>query len=229
MRRQRLRGLALAALLLLPGGRAQAAEQLPVHGGSVSGSVVTVDKKGRHGRAGVVVSVACEGGDGAGAGGAATPRIRQRDTAFDPALTVITVGTTVEFPNDDKIFHNVFSLSEPAKFDLGLYKSGTTRSVTFRRPGVVDVYCNIHPQMVAKIKVMENEHWAITRSDGSFKIDHLPPGRHAITAWQPSGESRSSEIVIAAGETTRAELELPEATPGHGHLRKDGTPYGRYK
>jgi plastocyanin len=217
-------GLALGALVLAPRGPARSAGH-----GSVSGTVVTSDKKGKHGRGGVVVSVSSLGGDEESPSAGTTPKIRQRDAAFDPALTVVTVGTTVEFPNEDKIFHNVFSLSEPAKFDLGLYKSGSSKAVTFRRPGVVDVYCNIHPQMVAKIKVMENEHWAITRSDGSFKIDHLPPGRHTITAWQPNGESRASEIVVAAGETTRAELELPEPAPGHGHLRKDGTPYGRYK
>src|SRR5262249_18209212 len=150
-------GLALAALLLLPGGRARSAPH-----GALSGSVVTVDGKGRHPRAGVVVSV---DGDEDSPSVGSPPKIRQRDAAFDPALIVVTVGTTVEFPNEDKIFHNVFSLSEPAKFDLGLYKSGTSKSVTFRRPGVVDVYCNIHPQMVAKIKVMANAHWAITRSD----------------------------------------------------------------
>jgi plastocyanin len=222
MRRQRLMvGLALLALVMVPRGVARSAAH-----GSVTGSVITVDKKGRHPRGGVVVSI---DGSSETPSPAAAPKIRQRDTAFDPALTVVTVGTTVEFPNEDKIFHNVFSLSEPAQFDLGLYKSGSSKAVTFRRPGVVDVYCNIHPQMVAKIKVMENEHWAITRSDGSFKIDHVPPGRHTITAWQPNGESRSSELVVAAGEAARAELEIPEPSPGHGHLRKDGTPYGRYK
>jgi len=71
--------------------------------------------------------------------------IRQREKQFDPPLTVVVRGTTVDFPNEDKIFHNVFSVSRPARFDLGLYKSGTMKSVEMKRSGVVDVYCNIHP------------------------------------------------------------------------------------
>jgi plastocyanin len=79
--------------------------------------------------------------------------IRQRDLSFLPGIMVVPTGTTIEFPNDDKVFHNVFSVSSAARFDLGLYKSGTSKEVTLKRPGVVDVYCNIHPQMAARIKV----------------------------------------------------------------------------
>ena len=82
--------------------------------------------------------------------------IDQREKQFDPPLTIVVQGTTVDFPNEDKIFHNVFSVSRPARFDLGLYKSGTTKSVEMKRAGTVDVYCNIHPDMIAKVKVLDN-------------------------------------------------------------------------
>ncbi len=196
--------------------------------GAVGGSVVTVDKGGRERpRGGVVVYLS--GLPPARAPDKGAPRIRQHELQFDPALTVVTVGTTVEFPNDDKVFHNVFSLSEPAKFDLGLYKSGSAKAVTFRRPGVVDVYCNIHPQMVAKIKVLENDYWALTKADGTFRIEHVPPGSYPITAWQPSGDAVEGTVIVGAGGVATVKLTIPEPRPGHAHLRKDGTPYGRYK
>src|SRR4029078_815115 len=87
--------------------------------------------------------------------------IKQREKQFEPPLTVVVKGTTIDFPNEDKIFHNVFSVSRAARFDLGLYKSGTAKSVEMKRAGVVDVYCNIHPDMIAKVKVLDNAYYTI--------------------------------------------------------------------
>ncbi len=159
----------------------------------------------------------------------AVPEIHQRDQQFAPDLTVVTRGSTIAFPNDDKIFHNVFSVSEPARFDLGLYKSGESKSVQFDRPGVVDVYCNIHPQMAAKIKVLDTPYYALTANNGSFFIPNVPPGTYPIVAWQPYGAEYHGSVTVASGGSATVSIQLTEGEKERRHLRKDGQPYGRYK
>jgi plastocyanin len=160
---------------------------------------------------------------------ATPPKITQKDKTFLPSLTVVTKGTTIEFPNEDKIFHNVFSVSSPAKFDLGLYKSGTTKSVTFKEAGVVDVYCNIHPEMVAKVKVIDSAYYAVTKADGAFELSGVPTGKYPITAWQASGDEWHGEVEVTDGGTATLTISLVEGKSSKKHLRKDGTPYGRYQ
>jgi plastocyanin len=155
--------------------------------------------------------------------------IHQKNQTFRPDLVVVPKNSTVEFPNDDKIFHNVFSLSRAARFDLGLYKSGSTRSVEVRRAGVVDVYCNIHPNMVSQIKVVDTPFHAVTGADGRFRITGIPPGSYPVTAWVPYGEEYKGQVVVEPGKTARLELSLKAGQPPRRHLRKDGTPYGRYQ
>ena len=155
--------------------------------------------------------------------------IRQREKQFDPPLTIVVKGTTIDFPNEDKIFHNVFSVSRPARFDLGLYKSGTAKSVEMKRTGTVDVYCNIHPEMIAKVKVLENAYYTITGSDGAFAIENVPPGEYPVVAWLPSGDEAKGTVVVKAGEVAQVKLEVTEVAKKDTHTRKDGTPYGRYK
>ena len=155
--------------------------------------------------------------------------IRQREKEFDPPLTIVVKGTTVDFPNEDKIFHNVFSVSRPARFDLGLYKSGTAKSVEMKRPGTVDVYCNIHPEMIAKVKVLDNAYYTITGSDGAFKIENVPAGEYPIVAWLPTGDEARGTVVVKPGAAAEVKLEVSEVARKDTHTRKDGTPYGRYK
>ena len=157
------------------------------------------------------------------------PQVRQRDLQFVPSLTVIVQGTTVDFPNEDKVFHNVFSFSEAAKFDLGLYKSGTSRSVTFRRPGVVNLYCNIHPEMISKIKVLPTHYYSVVGKDGTFRIDHVPPGTYPLVAWQSYGPEFHGEVTVGSAGAPAVAIQLTVGQPELLHLRKDGTPYGRYK
>lgn len=196
--------------------------------GTVSGAVaVSRDGEAKDDRSGVVVYL--EGVPGVPP---TTPRLkqmRQKDLSFAPGFMVVTKGSTVEFPNDDKVFHNVFSVSKAAKFDLGLYKSGESKSVTFKQPGTIDVYCNIHPQMAAKIKVVDNGFFAITLADGSFKIKSVPPGTYPIVAWLPNASEARGEVTVTAGGSASVNLSLSEADAKRSHLRKDGTPYGRYK
>lgn len=154
--------------------------------------------------------------------------LRQVNKTFVPAVSAVLRGTEVHFPNDDMIFHNVFSLSKAKRFDLGLYKSGTTRSITLTRPGIIDVYCNIHPEMAAKILVLENPYFAITGADGSFAIPGVPPGTYPYVAWHARGEPIRGELTVVASATTRLDITSIETPQSNLHTRKDGAPYGRY-
>ena len=206
---------ATLATLVLVDARATAVPGVGAAGGNV----------GRHG-----VLVYLEGVPGPDAEPpAAHARILQKDLTFSPDVSIMIKGTTVDFPNDDKVFHNVFSLSEPARFDLGLYKSGDSKSVQFNRPGVVDIYCNIHPQMAAKVKVLDTRYFAISTETGAFFIPNVPSGTYPIVAWQPYGEPARGTITVGAGQTTNVTLALPPPEAKGRHLRKDGTPYGRYQ
>jgi plastocyanin len=155
--------------------------------------------------------------------------IRQREKQFDPPVTIVVRGTTVDFPNDDKFFHNVFSVSRPARFDLGLYKSGSTKSVEMKRAGTVDVYCNIHPNMIARVKVLDNGFYTITDGQGRFQIAGVPPGEVAVVAWLPTGDQATGKVTVTARGVVDVTLEVSATVRKESHLRKDGTPYGRYK
>jgi plastocyanin len=221
-----------AALVLLAMAAAPVGPAASAGAGAVAGHVRITKNGGPKGdRSQVVVYLegVPEPARGAGAPAGAATKIRQRDNTFWPGLVVVRRGESVEFPNEDKVFHNVFSVSEAAKFDLGLYKSGTSKVVTFREPGVVNVYCNIHPEMVAEILVVDTSHYAITAADGSFRIPGVPPGKYGIVAWQAHGEPRRGAVTVASGATAEVSFDLEEVEVSRRHLRKDNTPYGRYK
>jgi plastocyanin len=110
-------------------------------------------------------------------------RMLQKDKRFSPDLLVIPIGSSVDFPNADPFFHNVFSMYDGKRFDLGLYESGASRTVTFTRPGVCYVFCNIHPEMSAFIVVVDTLFAAVSRSDGMFTIADLPEGEYRVSAW----------------------------------------------
>ncbi len=109
--------------------------------------------------------------------------MEQKDLQFVPHVLAIQVGTTVEFPNSDPLAHNVFSISEAKRFNLGLYSRGTVRRLKFERPGVVDLLCNVHLEMSGFIVVVKNPYFARTSSDGAFRIDGVPAGRHQLHYW----------------------------------------------
>jgi len=213
--------------LLLAGAGAARAET-----GRVAG-VVTVDQSNgapKRDRSGVVVYLeGVPSGAAPRPAGGPPPRIRQKEQQFTPRLTVVPKGTTVEFPNEDKIFHNVFSVSDSAKFDLGLYKSGESKAVTFKRAGTVDVYCNIHPNMIARIKVVDSPYYALTAADGSFELRDVPAGSYTVVAWPAQGKEDRREVTVGPGPAARVELRVVEGKTQTTHMRKDGTPYGRYK
>jgi plastocyanin len=156
-------------------------------------------------------------------------RIYQRDKQFTPAVSVALLGSSIEFPNDDNIFHNVFSLSKALRFDLGLYKSGASKTVKAKKLGVIDVFCNIHPQMAAKVLVLDTKYYAMTEADGEFKIQGVPPGSYELVAWQRRGKEVSQRVTVGPGSKSELRVEVIESDERERHLRKDGTPYGRYE
>jgi plastocyanin len=136
--------------------------------------------------------------------------ITQRDKTFLPAVIAAPVGSTVNFPNQDTIFHNVFSLSGPEPFDLGLYRAGESRARTFGQPGTYRVFCNIHPQMTALMVIVPTPYVAVAGREGRFTLD-LPPGRYRLTAMSDRAAPVSVEIVSSAGASVAPELVLDES------------------
>ena len=132
-----------------------------------------------------------------------TVEIAITDKVYAPHVVVVPVGSTVRFPNHDPFNHNVFSVSEPNAFDLGLYGRGETKSHTFTRPGLVRVYCNVHPRMVAYVHVMANRYYTQPSADGSFTIDNVPAGRYRLRVWH---ERIPTEVVKDAGPDMQIEL-----------------------
>jgi len=118
----------------------------------------------------------------------------QRHEAFVPYVLAVTVGTTVDFTNSDRTYHNVFSLSKPRRFDLGRYATGQSKSVRFDRPGVVRVFCEIHSHMSAFILVFAHRFFATTDAEGRYRIDNVPPGAYTIVAWN-DGEARETRTM----------------------------------
>jgi plastocyanin len=148
----------------------------------------------------------------AGALPAARAQIRQEGEAFVPQLVAITRGSTVEFPNADPYFHNVFSLSRGATFDLGRFPRGESRSRTFTRPGLVKVYCHLHSHMSAAIMVFDHPHFSVPETSGAFAIEDVPAGSYRLAAWHERIGENTKAITIQAGVTSRIEFSLPVAT-----------------
>jgi plastocyanin len=135
--------------------------------------------------------------------------IAQRDEAFVPRVTAVTRGSTVEFPNFDAYFHNVFSLSRGASFDLGRFRRGDKRERLFTRAGIVKVYCHIHSEMAATILVFDHRLYATPATDGSFAIDDVAPGTYQLSAWHERIGETAKAIQVIGGEAASVEFSLP--------------------
>ena len=129
-------------------------------------------------------------------------RIDQRNETFVPHVLAIVAGTTVDFPNSDLTYHNVFSLSRAKSFDLGRYAVGKSKAVRFDKPGIVRVFCEIHSHMSAFILVFSHRYFAVTDPDGTYRIDNVPPGSYNVFVWNESLplESRRVTLPDAGGE-----------------------------
>ena len=159
-----------------------------------------------------------------------TVRLLQKDKRFRPHVLAVTVGTAIEFPNQDPFFHDVFSIYHGKPFDLGLYESGAVRTVRFTQRGVSYIFCNIHPDMSAAVVALSTPYFAVTARDGSFHIPNVPPGLYRLEIWHELAaaselKSRSHEIEITAGDTALATMTLHAADNHDDHMNKYGEPY----
>jgi len=135
--------------------------------------------------------------------------VTMKSKAFLPRVTVVAVGASVEFPNQDAIFHNVFSVSGENRFDLQLYKKPKTASKVFEHPGVVRIYCNIHPQMSGFVLVRDNPFWAKVAADGSYTIPEVPAGSWVLKAWhERAGESAPQTVQVKDAGTLETSFTL---------------------
>jgi plastocyanin len=155
----------------------------------------------------------------------------QKNKSFEPHVLVIPVGSQVEFPNKDPFFHNVFSLFEGKRFDLGLYESGSTRSLSFERPGISYLFCNIHSEMSAVIIALETPYYATSNQTGEITIPDVPAGRYWMHVWKegvPQGtlKTLSRPVLISTDSTSLGKLIVPDnASVPLAHKNKYGRDY----
>jgi plastocyanin len=158
-------------------------------------------------------------------------RLVQKNKSFEPHILVVPAGSMVEFPNRDPFFHNVFSLFEGKKFDLGLYEAGTSRMVRFDRPGISYIFCNIHPEMSAVVITLATPLYAIGNSNGQIALSGVPYGRYLMHIWSEgmgpeNAQPLTREITIAENATGLGVIRVPEANgQSMGHKNKYGRDY----
>jgi plastocyanin len=207
------------ALLLL----SALAAAVPAAAGTVRGQIQLFDKGGRPAADITDVVVFVDGARARSAPAKATMAMKGK--SFIPHVIVVPVGGTVEFPNEDPIFHNVFSVSGENRFDLELYKRPKSGAWTFQHAGVARVYCNIHPQMNAIVIVRDNPYFTKTAQDGSFAIPDVPAGKYVVRAWHERGGEAAEDVTVAARGDTDVRLTLDASgfkrTPHKNKYGKD--------
>ncbi len=152
----------------------------------------------------------------------------QENKAFHTSVLAISKGQRVIFRNKDPINHNIFSLSKAKTFDLGLYKAPIEKSVTFNRPGLVKVFCNIHHQMNADILVLKNNKYAVTGADGKYRIEGIPTGKHKVRVWAQGSKIQSQPLVVTADSKHTQNFTVRVRQRTLKHLNKFGKPYKEY-
>lgn len=160
----------------------------------------------------------------------ASVAVTSREKRFDPRILAVSSGTRVKFPNVDSIYHNAFSLSPGNKFDMGLYRKGASRDFVMKNPGIVRVYCNIHPDMAASVVVVEGNAFSVVQTDGSYRIAGLPPGRHEVHIWSDVAGEQVALMNFEAGQTVEWSPAL-DATKYQrvAHTNKHGKAYPKAK
>jgi plastocyanin len=158
----------------------------------------------------------------------ATFTMTTRGKALIPHVLAVPVGSTVSFPNEDPISHNLFSLSSGNTFDLGLYRRGAGKSHKFDVPGVVNVYCNVHPNMSAVIHVMATPYYTFADAAGNYAVGDVPPGKYRLVAWNEQGGQSASDIDVSAAGAVSGALAVTLDSRNYRitqHMDKTGKPY----
>ncbi len=154
--------------------------------------------------------------------------VTQIGKAFLPSVLVVPRGATVSFPNLDPVLHDVFSVTPGDAFDLGLHKSGDAPSAVLQKPGIVSVYCNIHPQMVGYLVVVDSPLFTHPGKDGKYALRNVPPGDYHAVAWFPFGALQRQEVHLPPGGKVALDFMLRERNDAGRHSKKDGSRYGPY-
>jgi plastocyanin len=196
----------LVAILLFPEG-------LALSGRVVRGQFELVNSKakkrsGQPDASGVVVWMVPAGDAAQPSGNRPRKIITQRNKRFMPHILVVQTGEQVDFPNEDPFFHNVFSIFNGRRFDLGLYASGETRPVNFNRPGVSYIFCNIHPQMSAVVVAVDTPYFAISDQSGKFQIDNVPEGQYRFSVWHERSLAENLGELTRSVQVTSSGLDL---------------------
>src|ERR1017187_7322418 len=156
--------------------------------------------------------------------------LQQKDKTFEPHLLVVTRGSAVEFPNRDPWFHNVFSLFNGKRFDLGLYEAGASRTVHFDREGVSYIFCNIHPEMSAVVVVLSSTYFATPNKDGEFSIASVPPGKYILHVWNENALPATLQALareVQVGDTSHSvgAIHVRTTAASAPHKNKYGQDY----
>jgi plastocyanin len=122
----------------------------------------------------------------------------QTNVSFSPPVLAIQAGTAVDFPNHDRVFHNVFSYRDGKKFDLGMYPAGTSKTIVFAKPGLSRIFCNIHPHMAAYVMAVDTPYFAVSDDHGTFTIANVPAGTYTYHAWHPGGQTLTGSVTVDA-------------------------------
>lgn len=200
----------------------------PNRGGAISGRLTIEQQDGtpQEDRSGAVVFLESPGLESPP--WPRKPVISQKGRAFVPSVLAVTTGTVVRFPNDDMVFHNVFSLSRGNAFDLGTYGKGTEQERVLGTPGLVKVHCNIHPDMAAQVLVLRNSYAAISSPSGFWSIAEVPPGEYTLRVWQGLAEPMQQTVRVAQDGALEVPLQVRETRPRVQHNNKFGRPYKKY-
>ena len=160
----------------------------------------------------------------------ATVAVGQKGRTFTPGFVVVQVGDSIDFVNDDSNVHNVFTKSEAFDFDVGQTPVGQHRVKPFPKVGLFDIFCNIHEEMKATVSVLPGRAFTTTAADGSFVLEHVPPGRHTVNAWRGRGFPARAEVEVQSGQTAALSLVLnePPPAPPERHPDKNGGSYDKH-
>ena len=191
----------------------------------IAGTVAILDRDGNElvDRSGVVVFL--DGTSLAGEFKTTPEMMSHKGRRFSPEILPVMRGTTIDFLNDDDIYHNVFSLSVAKPFDLGIYPEGTSKVLTFDQPGLVRIYCNLHPEMVSTILVLNNGLFAKTNTEGEFQINEVPDGSYTLRLWYEYADEQARPVSVSGSAALEENFTVEITKRRRKHKNKFGKPY----